>query len=470
MEEYGAFNISLINDLPLFIDPFLLFHSDDERYQALHQEIIHYLRFLRDKSVGGRVSPGLIKGWYTFAEVKQNWLGYSLVGNAGSGLGPRFAGALNRNLHSLFSDFGEERITEGSHLEKLTLIESGVGRDNISDFTTNLIKKFLLEYTERFARAHLLPDRCRTMPIARVGFNYSTEVWQSQAFYLPWDGDDFVLLTPKNLLTKDENWISRNGLIDDFDDVVSSVSDDQLRAEVNNYFLSILPDDASSGDEKEARSEVISTFPQLIEYYIRYKEDRGHEAEALSDQKVAESERLYIEQVRTFAEQLRAETDFYKRGGHTLPEARARVHFLKDVIENKGGHRLFFADGKPIRRESDLQLLFRLTWFAAVSDVSREVNDGRGPADFKISRGALDKSLVEFKLASNSKLKRNLERQLEIYKSASDAPNGLKVILYFTEDERERVYAILDELDLSENSDVILIDAREDNKPSGSRA
>ena len=27
IEKYGAVNISLINDLPLFIDPFLLFNS-----------------------------------------------------------------------------------------------------------------------------------------------------------------------------------------------------------------------------------------------------------------------------------------------------------------------------------------------------------------------------------------------------------------------------------------------------------
>ena len=27
IDEYGAVNISLINDLPLFIDPFLLFNS-----------------------------------------------------------------------------------------------------------------------------------------------------------------------------------------------------------------------------------------------------------------------------------------------------------------------------------------------------------------------------------------------------------------------------------------------------------
>ena len=27
LEKYGAFNISLVNDLPLFIDPFLLYAS-----------------------------------------------------------------------------------------------------------------------------------------------------------------------------------------------------------------------------------------------------------------------------------------------------------------------------------------------------------------------------------------------------------------------------------------------------------
>jgi hypothetical protein len=51
LEEYGALDVSLINDLPLFIDPFLLFNSTDERYQALHDRIITYLRFLRDNDV-----------------------------------------------------------------------------------------------------------------------------------------------------------------------------------------------------------------------------------------------------------------------------------------------------------------------------------------------------------------------------------------------------------------------------------
>jgi hypothetical protein len=98
------------------------------------------------------------------------------------------------------------------------------------------------------------------------------------------------------------------------------------------------------------------------------------------------------------------------------------------------------------------------------------VNDGRGPVDFKISRGADDKTVVEFKLASNSQLKRNLERQTEIYQKASDARRALKVIIYFSTEELRKVQRVLKDLKLLDSPDVILIDARRDNKPSGSKA
>jgi hypothetical protein len=146
------------------------------------------------------------------------------------------------------------------------------------------------------------------------------------------------------------------------------------------------------------------------------------------------------------------------------------VLFLKDVIENKGGHRIFYVAGEPIRREKDLHILFRLTWLGTPSDVSREVDDGRGPADFKVSRGALDKTIVEFKLASNSKLKTNLQSQAETYQRASDALRSLKVVIYFSESELARVRGILSELGLAGAPNVILIDARADDKPSASAA
>lgn len=59
-----------------------------------------------------------------------------------------------------------------------------------------------------------------------------------------------------------------------------------------------------------------------------------------------------------------------------------RVKFLKHVIENQDGYRLFYVKGVPISRESDLQIMFKLTWFASKFSADAEVNNGRGPADF----------------------------------------------------------------------------------------
>ncbi len=53
LDAHGAIDISLINDLPLFIDPFLLFGSDKEEYAQLHNDIITYITFLRDRANAG---------------------------------------------------------------------------------------------------------------------------------------------------------------------------------------------------------------------------------------------------------------------------------------------------------------------------------------------------------------------------------------------------------------------------------
>jgi len=37
--KYGAFDISVASDLPLLIDPFLLFNSEKPEYQQLHEDM-----------------------------------------------------------------------------------------------------------------------------------------------------------------------------------------------------------------------------------------------------------------------------------------------------------------------------------------------------------------------------------------------------------------------------------------------
>ncbi|HEU0112840.1 MAG TPA: hypothetical protein VFQ73_18335, partial [Flavisolibacter sp.] len=177
LDNYGAFNISLINDLPLFIDPFLLFGSKKPEYQNLHTEILDYLIFLKSKSELGKNDIPQIRSWYIFSEVKQNWFGYSKVGNSGSGLGEKFGKAMSSSMHVVFDDLGKEQVTQSSHLEKAGLFEIGVGKDNISDFTTNLIKHYLLTYTETFALKNIDKSLLQIVKVDKVYFDYELERW-----------------------------------------------------------------------------------------------------------------------------------------------------------------------------------------------------------------------------------------------------------------------------------------------------
>jgi len=197
---------------------------------------------------------------------------------------------------------------------------------------------------------------------------------------------------------------------------------------------------------------------------------RGEDAVDLSAEKVLQTEIQFSQRLREILQPLLAETDFYRIAGGTYAEAHTRVAYLKHVIEDNGGWRIFYDDdGEPFKRENDLQILYRLVWFGTPLDIGREANDGRGPVDFKASKGR-HKTLVEMKLASNTKLEANLKKQVEVYQISADAEHGLKVIIFFNYQERQKVERIVRKLELHGNRDIILIDARSDNKPSASRA
>jgi hypothetical protein len=53
----------------------LIFNSTKPYYQQLHEGMIKYLTFLRDKSIKGDMDAGLLNALYKFPEVKQTWLG-----------------------------------------------------------------------------------------------------------------------------------------------------------------------------------------------------------------------------------------------------------------------------------------------------------------------------------------------------------------------------------------------------------
>lgn len=70
----------------------------------------------------------------------------------------------------------------------------------------------------------------------------------------------------------------------------------------------------------------------------------------------------------------------------------------------------------------------------------------------------------------NKQLKRNLEKQVAIYEAANETRSSVKAIVCYTASQERRVVKILKELHLQNEESVVVIDARNDNKPSASKA
>ena len=147
IKEYGTIDISLVCDIPLFIDPMLIFNSDKPEYKKLHEDIIKYFQYLYDICEEG-ISKSMIKTYFEFNEIPNNWLGFSKKGNKGAGNGKKFAEFLASNMNFIKSS---ESITRSFHIEKALLIYNGSGKDNISDMMTNLLLEYLAKYTENFS-------------------------------------------------------------------------------------------------------------------------------------------------------------------------------------------------------------------------------------------------------------------------------------------------------------------------------
>ena len=71
-------------------------------------------------------------------------------------------------------------------------------------------------------------------------------------------------------------------MIHNFEDIPDAVDNDQLRAEINNYFYSMIPRDRepTRDDFDRAISSTLTKYPELIDYYIKLKENSGDDAVA----------------------------------------------------------------------------------------------------------------------------------------------------------------------------------------------
>lgn len=476
LKQNNLVDLSIVYDLPLFIDPFLIFASKKQEYKKLNNNILKYIEFLYTEASNVKINSPSFKHLFVFKEIKQNWLGYSAVGNNGCGGSTKMGRALHKNLQKIL----QKKSNTSVHIEEVSLLEDGIGADNISDFVTRLILDFLLTNTEAFTLKYISEDKRKNFNIQNAYFNYSLKRWMPKSYILPNYKNDFVILTPLDILVSENLVLNKKDLFNDIENIPPRLSNDELKGALNKYFYEKLPEKLDSkGKRKENTkeeklyyakeafaSEEFASF--FIKLYLAKKE--LFKDKILSEKINAPKRNSLLEvMAKEIANLLQADNEKYNAKS-SYEEAVNRINHMKKVIENQDGYKVFHMPGLNIQKEEYLQLFFKFVWYLTMYDVNSEVNNGRGPVDFKISYGANDQTIIEFKLASNKKLKQNLKNQTDIYAAANNNPKILKVIFYFNEKEEEKVFNLLEELDKKHTRNCILIDARSDNKPSASNA
>ena len=486
--KYGAVDISLVCDLPLFIDPMLIFNSSKPAYKKLHNYLIKYFAFLTQKSEEG-VDSDEIKSYFTFSEIKNNWFGYSKKGNGGKGLGEDFAIFLSDNLKFIMNNNG---ITKSHHIEKALLIYDGNGKDKISDLTVNLILDFLALYTQKFALQNI-DEKHLDYFYLDSKFNFKTQSFENVEYKLPFfinskGAKEYVLLTPYDMLREEDPAISKSNLKKYYQRVRNGISNEQHRAQLNNYISRAvkeyiatqkkkkkkkISDAAIESVERSAFFQALKEkeFAWLYDYFIQIIEENNVEINKQAlEECVSQIEKFY-KKSEEFKKCLEANIDNLKINSTSArEELKSKLLFFKDTIENKEGYKLLYHKGECITSEDNLQRLFRFTIDGTPYDFNFDANNGLGEYDIKASKGSKDKCIAELKLASNTKLS-HVFNQTKVYENANNCKDSIVVIFYFNNSEKQLVEKLIRENDdFKKNKEsIILIDCDASNKISASK-
>jgi hypothetical protein len=152
---------NLTSDIPVCIDPFLLYKSRDPFLRDLHERVLGVFR--RAFELHGRGDRAELDRLIDFPEVNAIGFGYTRGGIAGSGLGWH----LNRLLADLLGESEEIRERGLRHIEELQLLSVGVGPDRVSDIAANILKLPLAEYTQQQCALWGIPLTARA-PLAHA--------------------------------------------------------------------------------------------------------------------------------------------------------------------------------------------------------------------------------------------------------------------------------------------------------------
>lgn len=449
-------------DTPLFLDPFLLYADDEGAFRGSHDEVITFFDSvfrLIARSGGDRRSLFWRRAQASLYlhEVEELCLGYAGQGTAGAGSGKGFARLISRALWEAV----ESGLKEITHFEEVAIMGKGIGADRISDATAFILREKLADYTVSISKRHNVP--LHEYHYRRGKYDEKQQSWKPLHTELPRNpfNGKAILLVPRRYLN-DLPTVNA----DDFWDYCYSNHNEIIRDEYGS--------DISRNVSKTEIVKLARRHPELRRAYLRDLENHPPPPYNLGKDPLGvyrwyDATREYVE-----AHPHSFSIDSQARFLEVLKEMVDE--FVRYVENNRGWELLWNEDGSP-KRESAVQALFlgivKHYCRANNIDISREADIGRGPVDFKVSKGYRLRTLLEVKLAKNTRFWHGLEEQLPKYLESEDIDEGYFLVVMYSDRDVERVSKIEERVREASVAtglqlNYVLVDARS-NPPSASK-
>jgi len=462
------FDLRLDKDTQLYIDPFLVFRSKIPAFKNSREKFREFfkaaLELVFESKRNSNALEQLEENVLWFPEPMEIRLGVS-EGKYGAGPGKNFSKACINALIKLAS----RGYKELDNFEKIQIFSSGIGADGISDTTANILKEELIKYTQEVCQEFDIPSS--PCAVEKAIFDFEDRRWYHGKPDLPVNpflDNKGIILVPKEFLCA-IHAINSDG----FSEYVVRNKSSKLRTELNYEIEKKL--------DRKTIIEIAERYPEWVEEYVGERE----KDETIAPYDLGKDEKnLYRPQKESY--------EFVKN--HKLPPLTASTEDefnncvesitsqFRLYVEEQGGYKLLWNDisnnsgeSEPVPRdESAVQCLFLgiVSSYCQANniDLSREVETGRGPVDFKFSSGHSYRALIEMKLAKSSKLKQGFEHQLPAYLTAQQVKHGYYIVVFYSKKELERVEKVFEEIKSKQGAlqgQVIIIDATRE-KPSAS--
>jgi len=249
-QEEADFAIPFLDeDIPLYLDPFLLWKSPSLQDNSLHTAIVNSFNHLGYLVQMGRESEA-ISILIRASECYEAGLGMA-KDKHGIRIGERVASAIT----ALYKDIPQIRTSGFAHFEEIQLLVDSVSKDRVSDIACSFLKSFLIDFTIEQSEEYGIP--LSRIPMIDVYDYRRNQFVDEEKVYLPQnpETEEPILLVPKRWL-RHIPWIS-----------------------YEDYFRSFYVQEVSEKDRESHRVAVLNYNRHnygMVQAYVARKE-RGQE-------------------------------------------------------------------------------------------------------------------------------------------------------------------------------------------------